>query len=332
MTTAESLFQAFLNRHDHAAWAEVLDCLMPSIHPVDRRAVRIWFAFFPIRLHSALAASMDPSATARELLLAGKYRLADQVDSSHEFLYGHRYWPEVKRDVNSYVAGSQASLKLDEQIVECASRTSTRIKTDVSLVVGITAVAFMTLQQAGPDVFRTPAEPRSYGSRWKKSPDQIVAGRIRDDGQGLLGFLRTVDKRFTVTFREYEPDSTFEIINDQELTTAAARDRRDYRSQDQRCIEGPIPVECRTAACGTCWVGILSDPSRLSEPTPREVDKMADFGYSGFTGEQSSPIRLACQTRGHGNVSIVVPPWNGVLEKLDEQSRPSNPIEETTND
>ena len=101
---------------------------MPSIHRVDRRAVRIWFAFFPMRLHSALTASMDPAATARELTLAGKYRLADQVDSSHEFLYGHRYWPEVKRDVNSYVAGSQASLKLDEQIIESASRTATRIR------------------------------------------------------------------------------------------------------------------------------------------------------------------------------------------------------------
>jgi len=328
VTTADSLFQAFLNRHDDAAWAEVLDRLISSIHRVDKRAVSIWFAFFPLRLHRALAESMDPSATARELSLVGKYRLADQVDSSHEFLYGHRYWPDVKPDVNSYAAGSQVSLNLDEQIVESASRTSTRINVDVSLLVGITAVAFMTLQQAGPDVFRKPAEARSYGARWKKSPDKIVAGRIRDDGQGLFGFLRTIDKRFTVTFREYEPDRTFEIINDQELTTAAARDQRDYRSQDQRCIEGPIPVECRTAACGTCWVGILSD-TRLSEPTPREVHKMADFGYSGFTGERSSPIRLACQTRSHGNVSIVIPPWNGLLEKLNEQYQPPNSIEET---
>jgi ferredoxin len=329
VTTAESLFQAFLNRHDDAAWAEVLDRLTPSIHPVDRRAVGIWFAFFPLRLHNALATASDPSAMARALSLAGKYRLADQVDSSHEFLYGHRYWPEVKREVNSYLSGSPASLKLDDQIVESATRTSKRINADVSLLVGITAVAFMTLQQAGPDVFSRTAEARSYGARWKKSPDQIVAGRIRDAGQGLFGFLRTIDKRFTVTFREYEPGSTFEVINDQELTTASARDQRDYRLQDQRCIEGPIPVECRTAACGTCWVGILSDTRRLSEPTPREVRKMADFGYSGFTGDGSSPIRLACQTRSHGNVSIVIPPWNGLLERLDEQSQPPNPIEET---
>ena len=38
---------------------------------------------------------------------------------------------------------------------------------------------------------------------------------------------------------------------------AAATDRRDYRSTDSRCIDGPIPIECRSGSCGSCWVGIL---------------------------------------------------------------------------
>ena len=34
----------------------------------------------------------------------------------------------------------------------------------------------------------------------KKSPEQILKERAKDDSQGLLGFLKTVDKKWTVTF------------------------------------------------------------------------------------------------------------------------------------
>lgn len=320
ITGNESLFEAFLNQHDDQAWARTLDNLEASIHPVDSKATRIWFAFFPLKLHRALAATTEPEKTRQELGLSGRYRLTDQVDSSHQFLYGHRYWRQVKAEVTHYLQGPPpTSLRLEEQILEVARQVSTSLAVERNLLVGICAVAFMTLQQVGSEVFRRQAEELSYTADWRKSPDQIVGGRKRDDGQGLLGFLRTIDKKYTVTFREFQADCSFRLVNQQELTTAAANDRRDYRARDSRCVEGPIPVECRTAACGTCWIGVLSDANKLADPTPREIRKMKDFGYSGFTAESDSPIRLACQARGQGNVSIVIPPWNGMIGKLNEQ-------------
>lgn len=312
ISSTESLFRAYLDRHDDAAWGEALDQLESSIHPVDRRAVRIWFAFFPLSLKRSLSTSVDVNRTIVDLRLAGRFRLEEQVDASHSFLYGHRFWPEVKQDLNIYAAGSPQTLRLNEQILELARHTAVRLKADTSLLVGITAVAFMTFQQVGHEVFREAAEKRVYDAL-RMSPEQLLASRAEDDGQGLLGFLRTVNKQFTVTFSESNRGASFKAITDQELTTAAALDKRHYTAQDSRCIEGPIPVECRTAACGTCWVGVLSDGEKLSPPTPREISRMNDFGYPGFTGEQDSPIRLACQTRARGNVSIIIPPWNGFL-------------------
>ena len=34
--------------------------------------------------------------------MQGNYSLKDQIDSSHTFLYGHRYWPEVKSAVQKH--------------------------------------------------------------------------------------------------------------------------------------------------------------------------------------------------------------------------------------
>lgn len=317
ISSTESLFAAFLDRHDDLAWGNTLDLLEQSSHPVDRRAVRIWFAFFPLSLFHKLSTSKDIAKTVQELRLGGRFRLSDQVDSSHHFLYGHRYWPEVKLELNRYAAGSPQSLKLDEQIVDAAKQTAARLKVEIPLLIGITAVAFMTFQQVGHEVFRQAAESLDYTGS-KLSPEQILANRARDDGQGLFGFLRTIDKQFSVTFRESDREASFKAINDQDLTTAAARDTRDYRSRDQRCIEGPIPVECRTAACGTCWVGVLSPGGQLSPPAQREITRMREFGYAGFTGETDSPIRLACQSRARGNVSIVIPPWNGIIGKPED--------------
>src|SRR5262245_63548477 len=103
MSDSQNAFLSFLYRLDDADWKKVVDELQWAIHPVDQRATRIWFAFFPVKLHRALADSPDPAETERRLLLKGRYSLADQVDSSAEFMYGHRYWPDVKRAVAEYV-------------------------------------------------------------------------------------------------------------------------------------------------------------------------------------------------------------------------------------
>src|SRR2546423_10682109 len=107
MSTNRTEFERFLAGHDEAAWARVVRELLPAIHEVDRNATQIWFAFFPLALQRALAAAADPAELARKLLLQGRYQLKDQVDTSHTFLYGHRYWPEVKRATVAHAATFQ---------------------------------------------------------------------------------------------------------------------------------------------------------------------------------------------------------------------------------
>lgn len=317
MTNNGNQFPHFLDQHNDADWIKAIGEL--SIHPVDRQATRIWFAFFPLKLHRALAT--DPEEKAKSLLLKGKYRLADQVDSSAHFLYGHRFWPDVKREVAEHASRPPADASLSAQIRDVARRIAGKVKAEEQLLTGITAVAFATLQQVGPDLFKQPAQPGAYGKNWKKSPNKIVEERTRDDSQGILGFLKTVDKEFSVNFRECEPDSSFSIVNMQDVTMAASFDKRNHHLRDERCMagEGPIPVECRTSSCGTCWVGVLSPTDKISPPSEREIGRWVYFGYEGFSGKDDSPIRLACQMKAYGNVTIVIPPWNGLIGKLDEK-------------
>src|SRR5690242_11124594 len=152
-------FENFLNQQDEEAWSGALTTLLRSIHEVDRNATQIWFSFYPLGLFVALQQAEDPSQLAQRLLIQGDYQLRDQIDSSHTFLYGHRYWPEVKRAMQTHarefasvnIAASSASLS--EQILAVAQKAAEAAKVDRSLIVGITAVAFMTLRQVGLEAF-----------------------------------------------------------------------------------------------------------------------------------------------------------------------------------
>ena len=97
-----TLFETFLKQHDEESWSAALTTLLRSIHEVDRNATQIWFAFYPLSLFEALEQSEDAEKLAQQLLMQGNYYLKDQIDSSHTFLYGHRYWPEVKPAVQKY--------------------------------------------------------------------------------------------------------------------------------------------------------------------------------------------------------------------------------------
>jgi ferredoxin len=106
----------------------------------------------------------------------------------------------------------------------------------------------------------------------------------------------------------------------QDLAWGAADDRsRNWREIDPRRVEGPIPVECRSASCGTCWVGILGGAEKLTDVAAREGKKIKEFGYID-TAEAKPLIRLACQAQASGAVSIVIPPWNGVFGKYLKKS------------
>jgi len=315
-SSGEDLFQAFLNRHDDQSWREIVGELKPFIHEVDRIATEIWFYFFPLALLRGLQQADDPEQITRKLSLDGNNLLTSQIDSSHQFLYGHRYWPQVKAAVSELAASTSApaSLDLANLIRRVASDVAVKTRVDASLLIGITAVAFMTLQQVGAADFKS--SPGTILKSFTKSPAQILSERARDDSQGLLSLFRP-DKIFTITFDETDSSAKFKLINTQHLTTAAANDKRDYHSREPRCVigEGPIPIQCRSASCGTCWVGVLAGAEKLSEVAGLEWRRIKEFGYID-TDEPRPIIRLACQAQGHGNVSIVIPPWNGVFGKF----------------
>jgi len=316
MSTNQTAFEAFLNEHDEEAWSATLTALLRSIHEVDRNATQIWFAFYPLGLFQTLAHSEDPEKLSQQLLMQGNFYLKDQIDKSHTFLYGHRYWPEVKAAVQKHATGFERNASsLSDQITAVASEVAKKSKLDKSLMVSITAVAFMTIQQAGIDAFSKPGSVNIDKKHARKSPDQILRDRAKDDSQGLFGFLKTINKKWTVVHDENDDKAWYVMNNIQDLAWGAAEDRsRNWRELDPRRGEGPIPVECRSASCGTCWVGVLGGAEKLSEVAAREGKKIKEMGYID-TNETKPLIRLACQAQTHGAVSIVIPPWNGFFGK-----------------
>jgi len=314
----ETPFETYLKGQGEEAWAATLTALLRSVHEVDKNATQIWFSFYPLSLFRAFKAAEDPEKLAAQLLLKGVYQLKDQIDSSHKFLYGHRYWPEVKRAVEAYASGFNAgeTSQLSHQILKIARQVAQTGGLDESLVVGITAVAFMTIQQTGLAAFKNAkGEMLLDRNHARKSPEQVLRQRAVDDSQGLLGFLKTVDKKWTVNHDENDDAAKYKLNNAQDLAWGAEADRsRNWRELDPRRVEGPIPVECRSASCGTCWVGVLGGAEKLSDVAVREGKQIKEFGYIDTT-EPKPLIRLACQAQALGAVSIVIPPWNGVFGK-----------------
>lgn len=312
-----SQFEQYLNNFSEADWLSALESLLPEIHEVDRNAVQIWFRFFPLEFHRHLQTADDRDEVIRKLALQGKFELKDQIDTSHRFLYGHRFWKTVKDEIEKAATGSPASGRsLSDSIREIGMAVSEREKAERSLINAITAVGLMTLNQVGIDAFKA-----SSGSTEKpsgmmtKSPAAIVAERAKDDSQGLFSFLKTVDKKYSVVYMDSGMNGRFEIINEEEIASASARDQsRDWRAIDERCWEGVVPVECRSASCGTCWVGVLGGQEKLSEVGRRERRQMKVFGYNQ-PSDAKPFLRLACQAKAYGNVTIVIPPWNGVFGK-----------------
>ncbi|HEX8292785.1 MAG TPA: hypothetical protein VF570_13595 [Pyrinomonadaceae bacterium] len=315
----ETPLEVFLNRHDDAAWRETLQTLLPSVHEVDRNAAQVWFHFYPLALLRAFEASEDPARLAQELLMQGKWYLKDQADSSHTFLYGHRFWPEVKRAVARLADAGEASggRTLAEVVREVAREAAEGRRVDESLTTAVAAVGLMTLQQVGLAEFkRTPGEVLIDRKHLKRTPEEVLRERAKDEGQGLFGFLRTADRQWTVVWDENAEGRRFKALDKQEVASGAASDKRPWHESDARCTvdEGPIPVQCRSASCGTCWVGVLGGADRLSETDWRERKMMPLFGYVE-TDDPKPLIRLSCQARAEGPVSVVIPPWNGYFGK-----------------
>lgn len=326
--------EQFLNQNTDEEWSQVVAKLLPAIHEVDKTATQIWFRFYPFALVRALEQSEDPVKLAAQLLLQGNFYLKDQIDSSHTFLYGHRFWSEVKRATVERAAafeGSSAKFDLEGEVRGIAKAAAMRVKAEESLFIGIAAVALMTLQQVGLDAFKaSPGVVKIDAKHARKSSERILKQRAHDDSQGLFGFLKTIDKEWTVTFDENDDHAKYKMKNATDLAYGAADDRtRDWRAIDPRRGEGPIPVECRSASCGTCWVGVIGGAEKLSDVARLEGKSIKEFGYID-TQDPKPLIRLACQAQVSGAVSIVIPPWNGVFGKYLRALENKEATEETT--
>ena len=173
----ESL-HALLCRFDQAAWSHAVDLLAPEINVIDRDATRIWFAFFPLDLFLALeAAGSEPERILleRKLGLMGKWRLADQIDESHRFLYSHRYWPQVKLAIAAVDQLPSDLAELMTQIADAAGRTA---RVDREHLLGMVAVGLRTLRQVGAAAFAAaPGKIHLSPEALRLSPHQVLARR-----------------------------------------------------------------------------------------------------------------------------------------------------------
>jgi ferredoxin len=279
--------------------------------------VQIWFRFFPLELHRYVKTAEDREEMIRGFALQGDFELKSQIDTSHHFLYGHRFWKTVKAAIEAEAAVFEGQTPtLADEIKSISSMIAEKLKIETQIVNAITAVGLMTLNQVGLEAFKAAAgEIKKPTGVMSKSPNAVVAERSKDDSQGMLGFLRTVDKQFSVNFAGPHYAGKFRIMAEEEIASASQKDRsRDWRAEDERSWEGPVPIECTAASCGTCWVGVLGGEEKLTPVERRERRQVKVFGYN--QPEDGNPfIRLACQARAHGNVTIVIPPWNGVFGK-----------------
>ena len=297
-------------------WLAAVESLLPAIHEVDRNAVQIWFRFYPLDLVKYLESADNVEEAMKGIVLEGDFGLLDKIDTSHKFLYGHRYWPQVKQAVQKRAESGPAFTDLKSEISDIAKAVAKDAKADESLTTAISAVGLMTLVQSGYEDFKAAAGVAEKPSGlMTKSPNEIVAERAKDDSQGMFGFLKTVDKEFSVAFKAFASEGKFKVINEEEIASASQKDHsRDWQSLDSRCWDGPVPIECTSASCGTCWVGVIAGEGKLSEPSVRERRQMKVFGYNQPETEKPF-LRLACQAKATGNVTIVIPPWNAVFGK-----------------
>ncbi|HVF29544.1 MAG TPA: 2Fe-2S iron-sulfur cluster-binding protein, partial [Pyrinomonadaceae bacterium] len=311
-----NLLENALASFNESAWTEVVDQLLPAIHEVDRNAVRIWFRFYPLDVVRYLESAEDPEQAMRGVNLQGDFGLLGKIDTSHRFLYGHRYWPHVRQAIIARSESDAPFSGIGAEISGISEKVAAAAGTKVSLTIAISAVGLMTLVQAGFEDFKSsPGAVEKPAGLMAKSPEVIVSERRKDDSQGLLGFLKTVDKKFTIHFNAFATGGSFRVMNEEEIASASQKDHsRDWQNLDSRSWDGPVPIECTAASCGTCWVGVIAGENKLSEVSRRERRAMKVFGYNS-SGSDKPVIRLACQAKAYGNVTIVIPPWNAVFGK-----------------
>lgn len=299
----------FLGNIPEQSWLSAADELASEIHEADRDAIKIWLRFNSLGLHDYLASG----GAAESVALQGTFGLRGRLRESMRFLYSSRYLNFVCDEIEAEATSFDAD-NIKTVVGRIAAAAARRARIDIGLAIPVTLAALMSVRQTGLAQTLEEARNAAQTSAKNQSADQVAGNRKRDDRQGPLGFLRTVNKRFTVTFDESARRS-FPVMQNQEIASASQADKsRDWQAEDSRCWQGPVPIECVSASCGTCWIGVLGGREKLSEVSRRERRAMKVFGYNQPDDERPC-IRLACQARAEGNVTITIPSWNAVFGK-----------------
>jgi hypothetical protein len=261
-------FVEYLSRYTAADWANTIETLAPEIHPIDLDATRIWLAFHP-----------EGPAAAR-------------IDSSHAFLYGHRYWPQVKRAVLAAAKDSAWPSTLAELVDRVADHATRTTQVDRDQLLGVTAASLVTLRHRGIDSFVASSGSVQLPHRAHvRSIRQVRRARARQRWRPLAALFG--GRRFRMTLTEGARDGFFEVR--QGATVAEG-------------MPGSLRL-CSANCSGACAIGILSGAEYLSDVGETELELLRQANLASLTTATGYPlIRLACHARPLGDVSLVTRP------------------------
>lgn len=312
-----SKFEKFIGQVKQEEWDQSALQLALRIHEVDRQATRIWYSFWPLKLTRLLQGG-GREAVIRDYRLRGEFELMNQIDSAISFLYGAKYWPQIKAEIVARNESAETGTDVLPEIEASAERVAKSVVADISLIRGITAVGYLMAAHVGVSVLgQVLSSPANMSRLHQSTPDKLCQQRIRQKGPGLFGFLNGAERKFRVRVDGHlNGGYEFRAFQGQDLSMASKSDNRDYAQIDRRRLEGPIPFECRSGSCGFCWVGLLTPPDRLEKITAYEWRRLKYFGYVGeeAPAEDHPLVRLSCQSHCWGDVQVVVSPWNGMLD------------------
>lgn len=200
-----------------------LDTLLPQIHPVDRDATHIWF--------SAYGHHLDPAG----------------VDSSHRFLYGHRFWPRVRAALLAQGLAEGPFATRTIHLAEAATRTA---RVDADQLLGIAAVAVHTISLVGRDTFAAaPGHILVPKATLLETPSQVLRRRARNRPEGVLGAWRGDGRRWKITVEE-DPAASYVVQDGHPLAPCGGRDHEACRVGVLAGAAPEIRLACRTLVHG----------------------------------------------------------------------------------
>ena len=203
----------------------------------------------------------------------GRWRLADQIDTSHRFLYAHRFWPQVKAAIAG--ADSAGRQSLPAMITQIADAACGPRRVDRDRLLGITAVGLMTLRQVGAAALAAaPGAVNLSEAAGSRSPHQVLQRRAKDDWQGLFGFSAGTPSAGRSRSTRAIPRRRFRSSTDRRSPAAP---RRTSANIGRRDIRAAFPtkdrfrsnaVRPRAARAGSACSAAPKN-SRRSSPTTR---------------------------------------------------------------